>query len=582
MLEGVVRAAEGPVAESGSAQEVVLRFPPQRSVHVRVVSAETGEPIAGATVRAFTLDRHGHSDLPQVWTTGADGWARVEPLTTADLAFGASAPGHVEVEPGRGHPPVVAAADVAPEVEVRLRRGGVLAGRVRIAGGEPRQALVTIDTTGFPDDAADIVHETVTTHGDGTFRVDTLPPGDYRVVALVPLSVTLCDATIEVATDVEDLDLVVPPPYTSERTGAKWTLVVLDSSGAPVDGARVQLRQKSWVGSGRPAGRGEEQFDRWEQPTETWIEVHSATDFAGQPLGPVLVRLPDLAPDRFEVRLPPQRTIRGRLVDEQNRPVRGVTVSAWPTHRPFDRGDRNEHDPHGADRSDADGVFEVPRLGEGEYDVVADVPDEYVPTDGERAAAGAEGIVVRLRSAAHVIVTVLDADGAPVAGCSVTTGRDGARGPFPSGRTASHGQTRLGHLDPLLRYRLSVGPPEARDDLLPHRDDAWAPASTQIRLERGYVIEGVVQDEHGRPVPRAMVQTQTGPAGWSGEYADAFGRFKIRNLRAGETRRIRAAPTLDDPNPPMRAPPVHGSPEPDTFLEFVAGTRDVVLVLRRE
>jgi protocatechuate 3,4-dioxygenase beta subunit len=109
--------------------------------------------------------------------------------------------------------------------------------------------------------------------------------------------------------------------------------------------------------------------------------------------------------DRFlRVELRPGRTIRGRVVDEQGRPLR-----AWLTADDIDAARvRASTD------SDADGRFAFTRLDDGVHALSADA-DGFVSTQVDGVPAGAERVEIVLSRGLAVEGRVLDPDGRPIA-----------------------------------------------------------------------------------------------------------------------------------------------------------------------
>ena len=120
-------------------------------------------------------------------------------------------------------------------------------------------------------------------------------------------------------------------------------------------------------------------------------------------------------PDDGEVvlRMPPERTIEGRVVGPDGAPVEGVLLTAWPTGRVVGDDGPSSEDP--SDRSDAQGKFRLRRLGAFRYRVTAVPPSRFVRenvVEFESGVAGRDGdgcVSARVRRSC-----VLDPDGKPV------------------------------------------------------------------------------------------------------------------------------------------------------------------------
>jgi hypothetical protein len=132
--------------------------------------------------------------------------------------------------------------------------------------------------------------------------------------------------------------------------------------------------------------------------------------------------------------------------------------------------------------------------------------------------------------------------------------------------TDGAGRARLRSLRQDTFYRLEVSARE-KDEAIPYKVDHWTPADTVARLERGYVVEGVVRDRDGKPVEDAKVGL------WKGEQREAEstdeeGRFRFDELPEG-TFPMDAARSYKE---------LGGEPGPNART-VAAGTRDVAFTL---
>jgi hypothetical protein len=108
-----------------------------------------------------------------------------------------------------------------------------------------------------------------------------------------------------------------------------------------------------------------------------------------------------------------------------------------------------------------------------------------------------------------------------------------------------------------------------RDDLRASTLNPWAPADTDVQLERGYVITGVVRDAQGKPVQGAQLFQKSGTSGWNGHSMQPDGSFKLQGLARGMVSLLAVPPGVsvnwNDPGQPS--------------LTVAAGTEGVTLVL---
>ncbi|MHC5032910.1 MAG: carboxypeptidase regulatory-like domain-containing protein [Planctomycetota bacterium] len=213
-------------------------------------------------------------------------------------------------------------------------------------------------------------------------------------------------------------------------------------------------------------------------------------------------------------------TIRGRVVDEADRPVADVEIAAS-----MEQGAAHGGRFWGDGRTDAEGRFAIHGLANGRYRLqcrkpgfVAHAPT--APTDGEP-------VRVVLRAAASLRGRVV-ADGRPVAGAVVDAQAGDATG---FARTRADG-----------RFVLDALPPEAKVDLVV-RHDAYREAAVRgadpqkeqtVELESGVRIGGTVVLPDGTPVPGAYVEVLAGAGAARTVVCDARGTFRAGGLPEGE------------------------------------------------
>jgi len=234
-----------------------------------------------------------------------------------------------------------------------------------------------------------------------------------------------------------------------------------------------------------------------------------------------------------EIKLPPERIIRGRLLDPEGKPAAGVTVSV----NGVGRNVRGESDgirfiqppdmmPLGPKPvvTDADGRFEFRGLDDGAGFRVRD--DRYKDR-GFAAAAPKEPVIrslsetkeppktnylpngdieVPLLPAQYVEGTVRYGDtGLPAAG----TRLGASEGPFMGVRVESladeSGHFRI-KVEPEENYHLLAYPPERQPYLIKYQPGHWPAGTTQqtvdVELRRGTLIEGTVTEKASREFPR--------------------------------------------------------------------------------
>jgi hypothetical protein len=374
---------------------------------------------------------------------------------------------------------------------------------------------------------------------------------------------------------------------------------VLDDQGLPVPSASVRLTMSGGGSAGTNVTDGvgsletdfsDSSFGRGLPKGEVFAEADGARGHDGLrlPLGPA--RVGPIAVDQREVelRLPPERTISGRVVTSDGARLAGVLVRARLAGKESYGGDGSSTE----GRSDAQGAFRVGGLADGEYQLSVMASPDYVPLPPQTATSGAANVELKLRRGVVARVRVLDHAGKPVAGAAVSLqptpkaqpagqpGMPGAPGrvdPYSyerggssnlSATTSLDGVALFRGLDGETTYTLNAGAPQARDDVRGTRQENWSPADTDVRLERGYVVAGWVRDAAGKPVEGASLMRKTSESGWSGERLNADGSFRIRGLEPGTV-------TLKAAGPGGR----RGREAGGTEVTVQTGTEDVVLVV---
>lgn len=163
--------------------------PRPASIRGRVVSANTGDPIRGATVEAASAG--GQRGGAATTTTDVHGLFEITGLPAGQYRVSAYRTGFVTRQLGQRSPfenvdPVLLSAGQTMTIDLALTRGSAIVGRVFDEAGEPiaearvqamrvqrnrgRTQLIQMGTTRMTDDL-------------GVYRLYSLPPGEYLVMA---------------------------------------------------------------------------------------------------------------------------------------------------------------------------------------------------------------------------------------------------------------------------------------------------------------------------------------------------------------------------------------------------------------
>jgi protocatechuate 3,4-dioxygenase beta subunit len=326
-------------------------------------------------------------------------------------------------------------------------------------------------------------------------------------------------------------------------------LRVVGPDGSPIPQAQAWVYRQSGTQLDRSsAGRlenGELSFAPMALPV--WVEVFEPQDAAGLPLplGPGRAGPFRTAEeiDGARIVLPPEKRLRGTVLDEAGRPVRGILVvvhSTW-LDASFPNYDGSTL---GSARSDVAGVFDLGSLPDDEVRVEARTPPDWLETEAIRARAGGAPVEVRLRNAVVPTITVLDASGRPLEGASVDVTEVSDIWGIARWRgrqtTYADGRATLEGVDGGKAYRLEAKPPDGRRDLAVASIPRWRPSDATIRLPSSVAIAGRVHDGAGQPVRGVYVSVERSsddqPYVSCGASTGADGTFVVEAVPPGEVK----------------------------------------------
>lgn len=358
---------------------------------------------------------------------------------------------------------------------------------------------------------------------------------------------------------------------------------VFGADGAPVAAAEgIFCTESSW--SFARVERGRVFFDvgtrEREDMTSAFVLISVPRGSRGEPLGSGDARLDGVrGGGMYEIRLPPESWISGRVIGSDGRGVPGTRLRAVRIDDGYREQPAMRHfRPQawvGDDvvRSAEDGSFRIGRMGEGEHWILADPPDDFLPADPVRARSGAADALIALRQGMGAVIRVLDPNGNPLRGASVHASARGEvrdhswpRTSWANEReTGDDGATVVPHLERTAKLVLTVKAPAAIDDLLDHVEAGWTPSVTTVRLERGMPLGGVVRDTDGVVVGYVFVRCRESDGTLSRSQAEKDGRFRFAAMPAGTVDlAVEDAPS--------------GSPG---AVRVNAGRRDVVLTVAK-
>lgn len=472
-------------AAPGDPVEIFL--PSLRAIAGTVLD-ESGQPVPGAHVHAVSR-RLPLSAETQVL---ADGRFELQSLGEGPFYLLAEAPGFL--------PAVLEQVEAGPDpVRLRLSPPRVLQVRVRL-NGEPVDAKVELSADHLKREAlAD----------KGVARFTDLFPTELTVSATAgnrasaPKILSLQDAVTEITLDLD--------------SGGVVLVTVVDSNGEPVPSPKVALlSQRHETLFEKKAGTGElvsfGPIAAGDYLVEAWADSFKASSM------PVKV-----ADGEASVELVLERgtVIKGRVIDEYERPAPDVSVLVNPTGQTV--------------YADRDGAFSVQVPTAGLYTLHAHHSDWG--GGSVQVQAPAENVTLALEPRGGVQITV-EANGRRVEGADAVMWlekKDVFRSDRPSG---PDGIVMMRGL-PAGSYWMMA----THDEYLPSErqrveiTDGDLPRLT-VQLREGAKLTGEVVDETGAAVQSAFVITM--PRSGEPTSTDATGRFSFRALKPGLAYRVEA------------------------------------------
>jgi beta-lactamase regulating signal transducer with metallopeptidase domain len=379
---------KGQPVDLSSNEPVVLTLSKMPTMAVRVVSKADGQPVADALVRLTWTDTdHDHR-------TDDDGRVLLRGLSPEVWHIEVQAKGFAEHEL-----PVNLAGTDAANVTVELEPGSALFGTITDEAGKP---IAGAGFSVFPEGHRGGQIEYLRTDAQGRYRFDFLPVGQRLELHVSHLGCVPLREHVNLRAGPNaqrQLDLVLKGrPHGGTVSGA-----VSDAHGNPIAGATITNHGRSSreVRSATTDEFGVFLLDDVYEGSIGHELVVKAPKFA-----PQRVRFtpgtPD-APGKVAIELEPGHRIRGRVVDEAGKPIRGVGVY-------FADGNRGSGMEFGGKATtDADGRFEFDSLPTGSpFNLVAngysEIEGTKLPLDGD------EEVVVTMRAEGVIKGRVVDAE----------------------------------------------------------------------------------------------------------------------------------------------------------------------------
>ncbi|MCK6480505.1 MAG: carboxypeptidase regulatory-like domain-containing protein [Planctomycetes bacterium] len=527
--------------EGGTATGIRIDLKGGCSISGRV-RREDGSEARGARLRLA----QGALDPNQPWNwewqrksaaahpVAADGSFRIERLAAGKYTFLAGAEGAADAE---GPVVEVAAGEAKDGVEIVLRAGGFLAGRVLDGEERPvpgagirvaRQAGGQGVMWGGQQTPLSAV-----SGPDGSFRVEGLGEGTYDLSADFP---GLLPGRASAKPGAADLVLVLRPG------GAIAGVVVDEGTGAPVPDLPVvanpaQPKPGPWMGRQATTGKdGTFRLDGLDPEGEYQVTAGQQWGEGRTDHAPKTVNGVKPGAEALRIEVAPGLPIAGRITDEKGTALTGsFTIQAL--------GRKEDGSPdwsrnRWAQTTKGDGTFRLSGLTAGAWDLtVSDgTGADWSPSVMKGVAAGTEGLVVVMRQGVAVKGRVVDDRGETV------TGKSGWIQFGPAGENLDSsiqlqqdGTFSTAPLDPTRTYDFVV---QRIAGFMGGSAKGVSPGGGEvvIRLSRGASLSGRVVDGAGAglrgvPVSAAAEGAEARqPGGSSNAVSGDDGSFTIQGL----------------------------------------------------
>jgi hypothetical protein len=513
--------------------EAVVYMAPESSVYGKVVDADTGEPLAGVSLRASRETRVWISWLARSYggstVTDDEGNFEIDGLTAGRFilvvddreAYG-QYPGSVGLRLGQATGPI--------EVRATLRSGTPFSGR--LVDADSGQPVLDCAFELSPAVRGADPHGWVETNHNGHFE-GRFPPGDYHP------RVDMSCATHVMAGDEPLLTLGAQPRddlVFELQPAAVIAGTLLDEHGQPFDDAQVTARSDQYGSGDRVESDGTFRFTGL--PPGTY-ELKAETGESPAKAKPTQYDLrPGESITDIALVLPRGATVTGTLIDQDGRGIDGAVISAV--------GQETREA-----KTLSSGAFSLDGLADGTYAFKAALDDGGVlnTPDGtndvlatREIAAADSPVSLELRAErakATITGKVMDEDG-PVDDAYVVANRESANG----GALAAVSQIwdRQPTLTELDGSFTLSGLPEGNYTLRAFRQDGTegyaehvpTGTSTTITFEPTASLSGMAKSGDGKPLEEFTIRMRAKSSG--GYRNETFmaqsGRFHIDGLRS--------------------------------------------------
>jgi large repetitive protein len=520
------------------------------------VTDPEGEPVAGAEVRGLVRPPRGVSQFAAQGVTDEEGNFRMEGLPSGSLTlFEVLAEGFARYPPpGQMREQKYISDESVLRIDARLTRGVALIGTVSVKDGNepvPGAKLLLI-----PRSAWSWATESATTGPDGTFRVESLAPGEYaiQVTAEGYFQADFPGNQWQVRQPQNPLDekwkVRIEPgvPETKKdfevSSGAVVRGTVEDERGQPVGRASLNISGQRRAVPVLSSEDGTFEFTGVRESERATITASLPGRYARSNSFAVMA---GAEVEGIRLTMKASCRVTGRVELQDGGSPLGATVRAVPgdvLKQPWALRQGGAGVPVAPD-----GSFIIDDAPPGAVTLVAQVPEH--PTglsEVLQLSGGTEmaGVVIRIERGHVLTGEVVLAGGGGVAGAAIRVYGRGTPGSLPGrGLPWGGGQATVAQTDSSGEFTLSGLAPGSytvtadKDGLIPASQRNVDPASgTPIQLEMtaGETISGTVEDDGGQPVSGMSVTLQK-QEGRGGQLSQATsgpdGAFTLKGVPEG-------------------------------------------------
>lgn len=555
---------------------------PGQVLDLRIVNARTKEPLADVKLELQFSGTGIDFQNIKIQSTDAEGRSQIR---LPDLR-----PDAVRVYPTKaGFVPLRIYWDkgtnpalIPKTATVPMHPGTAWGGVVQNEQGEPIPGVKVIvhyweNPVGNPNPhlRANIDEETVTGN-DGRWRIDVMPPkvvedepriflvhadyvSDYRQRGHIPLPVTERPSVEALRAQTAVMTM---------RKGGTITGRVVDMAGRPIDDVRIYNEEHYWLGSRkRAATTGKDGSFRItnvafaqsginDPPPSTMRAIQQqevALTIRAPGYAPELIHTdPNGAASPLEISLVPGEVVSGRVLDQEGRPLEGVTVSVsnWLGYRErLDLTTKSGIDGrfHLIDAPSSGALYSFYKKG---YMGVQDFP--MSPQGSEQPEMAR--YEVTLKAPLTVSGSIVDATtGQPVAKCRVTEGVEYDDGRAPewqqfSSKTITDGQYKSEFSDAVFCRRIRVeaaGYLPAVSRIFRPSDSDAGQVTFDFQLSQSVTLTGTILNPDGEPLSNAEVYLATNMFEVKDGKASALALRHARSAQTDATGHFELAPEVE-------------------------------------